>query len=174
MLELMNALALTCIVATLGMYVAARYVRHSRTAEAVGSVQAIATNAAAFYDSSDRDQPAGTKPEQARAMRHFPPTSRMSVPADLEDIKGKRYQSTLADWSTSPWVELRFTMTQSPQYYAYSFESSGRGRESKAAAASHGDLNGDGNLSTFRLTLTADENFKALVSPKLERENAEE
>lgn len=169
----MNALALTCIVATLGMYAAARWVRHSRTAEAVSSVQALAERAAASYESSDRDQPAGTKPDQAKAMRHFPPTSRSSVPPDMESIRGRRYQSTFADWSTAPWVELRFTMPQ-PQYYAYSFESQGRGREATAAATAHGDLNGDGILSTFRLTVGVDKDFKAVVSPKMERENPEE
>lgn len=169
----MNALALTCVVATLGMYAAARWVRHSRAAEAVGSVQALGMAAAAYYDTSDRDQPAGTKVEQARAMRHFPPRSRASVPPDLEDVKGKRYQSTFADWSTSPWIELRFTMGQA-QYYAYSFEASGQGKEAKATAIAHGDLNGDGNLSTFSLTVAPDDGFKAVVSPKVERENAEE
>lgn len=169
----MNALALTCIVAALGMYAAARYVRHSRTAEAVGSVQALAAAAAAFYDGSDRDQPAGTRPDQARAMRHFPPTSRTSVPPDPDDVRGKRYQSTFADWSTSPWVELRFTMPQ-PQHYAYSFESQGRGREATATASAHGDLDGDGNMSDFRLSVSVDENFKAVVSPKMDRVNTEE
>lgn len=169
----MNALALTCVVATLGMYAAARYVRHSRTAEAASSVTAMAGGAAAAYDTSDRDQPAGAKPAQAREMRHFPPTSRTSVPPSMEDVQGKRYQSTFADWSTSPWIELHFTMTQ-PQYYAYSFESAGRGREAKATATAHGDLNGDGNLSTFRLTVGVDDNYKAVVSPKMDRENAEE
>lgn len=173
LLELINALALTCVVAALGMYGTARWVRHSRTAEAIGSVQALAAAAADYYDKSDRDQPAGTKPEQGRAMRHFPPTSRASVPPSAEDVKGKRYQSNFADWSRSPWVELHFSMAQ-PQHYAYSFESQGRGREARATATAHGDLDADGNMSTFRLTVAPDDQFKAVVSPKLERENQED
>src|SRR6185369_6681460 len=106
-----------------------------------------------------RDQPAGTKPEQAKAMRHFPPTSRTSVPPSPDDVKGKRYQSTLNDWSVSPWIDLHFSMQQQPQYYAYSFESNGRCREATATATAHGDLTGDGILSTFRLTVAPDENF---------------
>lgn len=173
-LELMNALALTCIVAALGMYIAARYVRHSRTAEAVNSVQALATGAANFYENeSTRTEPVGTKPDQARQMRRFPPISRTSVPPSPDDVKGKRYQSSPAEWKRAPWDNLGFSMHQ-PQYYLYSFESQGAGREATATATAHGDLNGDGNLSTFRLTVGVDEKFKAVVSPNLVRENPEE
>lgn len=169
----MNALALTCIVGALAMYFVARYVRHAKTAEAVGSVKALAESGARFYETSDANQPAGTKPEAAQAMRHFPSTSRSSVPADLKDIRGRRYQSSLADWSSSPWIELRFSIPQ-PQYYAYSFESSGRGGEAQAAASAQGDLDADGVLSTYRLRITVDPALHAKVAPAMERENAEE
>ncbi|MDB4997056.1 MAG: hypothetical protein JWM74_4488 [Myxococcaceae bacterium] len=173
LIEVMNALALTCIVGALAMYFVARYVRHAKTAEAVGSVKALAETAAAYYDASDSTQPAGTKPEAAQAMRHFPPTSRTSVPADPKDVRGRRYQSVLADWSSSPWVELRFSIPQ-PQYYAYSFESSGRGAEARAAAMAKGDLDADGILATYRLTVAPDESLHAKVAAAMERENAEE
>jgi prepilin-type N-terminal cleavage/methylation domain-containing protein len=173
LIEVMNALALTCVVGALAMYFVARYVRHAKTAEAVGSVKALAESAARYYDASDANQPAGTKPEAAQAMRHFPPTSRTSVPADLKDVRGRRYQSSLADWSSSPWVELRFSIPQ-PQYYAYAFESSGRGAEAQAAATATGDLDADGILASYRLTVTVDETLHAKVAPAMERQNAEE
>lgn len=106
-------------------------------------------------------------------MRHFPPSSRGSVPADLEDIRGKRYQSAWADWAPSPWAELRFSIPQ-PQYYAYSFESQGSGREATARAIAQGDLDADGELSRYELTIAPDETFTAQVSPSMERENPEE
>jgi prepilin-type N-terminal cleavage/methylation domain-containing protein len=173
LLEVMNALALTCIVGSLAMYFVARYVRHAKTAEAVGSVKAIAEIAATYYDASDSTQPAGTKPEAAQAMRHFPPTSRTSVPADPRDVRGRRYQSVLADWSSSPWIELRFSIPQ-PQSYAYSFESSGRGLEAQAAATAKGDLDGNGIVSTYRLTIAVDPTLHAKVATAMERQNAEE
>lgn len=155
------------------MYALARYVRHTKTAEATSSVTAIAGAAATFYDTSDANQPAGTKPEAARAMRHFPPSSKTSIPSDLASIRGKRYQSTKADWSTSPWKELQFSITQ-PQYYAYSFESDGAGAGAKAVVMATGDLDADGLMSVYKLTVTADESMTAKIAPSIERINPEE
>lgn len=173
MLEVMNFIALACVLGALGMYGLARYVRHAKTAEAVGSVKALAEAASNYYDNSDFNQPAGTKPESARAMRHFPPTSRTSVPAENGDVKGKRYQSAIGDWAVAPWNDLHFSIPQ-PQYYAYSFESQGRGAEAQASATAHGDLDADGVLSTYRISVTPDAELHAKVSATMERWNAEE
>src|SRR5581483_7973651 len=98
LVELMNFLALAALLATLGMYGFAYYVRRAKTAEAVGNVTAVAQAAAAYYNESDAHQPAGTKPEQAKAMRHFPAPARQTVPADPSAVKGKKYQSAIGDW----------------------------------------------------------------------------
>jgi len=169
----MNGIALLCVVSALAMYFVARYVRHAKTAEAMGSVKAIAEGAAGYYEGSDAMQPAGTHPEAARAMRHFPRTSRTSIPADPADVRGRRYQSALADWSTSPWVELHFSIPQ-PQFYAYSFESQGRGAEASAIATAHGDLDANMITSTYSLTVAPDAQLQARVSPTMERINPEE
>jgi prepilin-type N-terminal cleavage/methylation domain-containing protein len=173
LLEVINALALTCVIVAIAMFFVARYLRHAKTAEAVGAVKSIAESAAAYYDGSDSGQPAGTKPESAKAMRHFPPSARTSVPPDLTDIRGKRYQSARDDWATSPWAELRFSVPQ-PQYYAYSFDSQGLGAEAQARAMAQGDLDGDGVLSRYTLTVAPDETLHAKVSPTMEKENADE
>ena len=103
----MNFVGLAAILSALGMYGLARYVRHAKTAEAAGSVTAIAETAASYYDASDTNQPVGTAPEAAHAMRHFPPSSKTSVPPDPESVKAKRYQSALPDWSVSPCTRTR-------------------------------------------------------------------
>ena len=170
----MNFLALAAILSAGGMYGLARYVRHAKTAEAIGSVTAIAEAAARYYDQSDSNQPAGTTPEAAHAMRHFPPGSKAAVPADADAIKGKRYQSTLADWTGSPWAELRFSIPQ-PQYYSYAFESQGSGAQATAAAIAHADLDGNGKISTYRLSIAPDPvTFKAKVAVEIEKIDAEE
>ncbi len=173
MLELMNLIGLTALLAALAMYGLARYVRHSKTAEAVGSTTGIAQAAAVYYDESDSLQPAGTKPDAAKAMRHFPPSSRASVPADLTDVRGKRYQSAVADWSVSPWLDMRFSIS-TPQYYAYSFESRGSGPSAQGTAEAHGDLDGNGRTSTFRAHVSADSTLTAKVDPAIERIDPEE
>ena len=172
-IELMNFVSLAAILGGLAMYGLGRYVRHAKTAEAVGSLAAIGQAAAADYDESDATQPAGAPESAVRAMRHFPPPSRASVPPDLAAIHGKRYQSVLADWQPSPWRELHFSIPQ-PQYYAYSFDSTGTGPQSVATATALGDLNGDGVISTYRLTVAPDDKHNARVSTNLERINPEE
>jgi len=168
----MNFLALAGILSAIGMYGLARYVRHAKTAEAIGSLTSIAQESAAYYNASDATQPAGSTPEAVHAMRHFPPASTKSVPPNADDVKGKRYQSAIADWNTSPWRELRFSISL-PQYYAYSYESVGTGATAKATAIAQGDLDGDGEKSRYRITIAPDGAFNAQVSP-LEKVEPEE
>jgi type IV pilus assembly protein PilA len=168
----MNFLALAALLATLGMYGFAYYVRRAKTAEAVGNVGAIAQAAAAYYNDSDAHQPAGTKPEQAKAMRHFPAPARQTVPSDPAAVRGKKYQSAIGDWSVSPWTELQFKITQ-PQCYAYNYDSAGSGSSAIATITANGDLDGDGILSTYRMTVIPDDKLEAVPS-NLERVDPEE
>ncbi len=173
LLELMNALTLVAILAALGMYAVGKWVRHGKTLEAIGSVHAIAQAAVAYYDESDATQPAGGAQAAAHAMRHFPASSRSTVPADTGDVRGKRYQSSRADWTPSPWRELNFSIPQ-PQYYRYGFESTGTGRASVATGIATGDLDGSGLSSTYRLRVTVNDKFEAEVAPNIELENQDE
>lgn len=171
--ELLNLLSLVAVLAALGMYGTAKYVRHAKTAEAAASCETMARAAAAYYEASDFTQPAGSKLEALRAMRHFPPPSNGSVPSDLQNVTGKRYKSAPADWAASPWRELHFSMPQ-PQFYAYSFEAEGAGPAAKAAAVATGDLDGNGVFGTFRLGVSADAQAVPKVGATLERTNPEE
>jgi hypothetical protein len=158
----MNFVALLGLVSGVAMYSLARYVRHSKTAEAVGSLSTLAKASAAYYEASDATQPVGTSPDNAHAMRHFPASSTRSVPPSIDDVKGKRYQSAAADWAMTPWHELQFSIPQ-PQYYEYSYVSEGAGATSKATAVAKGDLDGDGNTATYSITIAPDANFRAQI-----------
>jgi type II secretory pathway pseudopilin PulG len=171
--DVMNFLGLAAILSALAMYGVARYVRHAKTAEAIGATSAMAQQAAAYYNESDAHQPAGTKRESARAMRHFPPSSRASVPASPTDVRGKRYQSAMGDWAPSPWPELRFSLNQ-PQSYAYSFDSTGSGPTARATATAQGDLDGNGAVSTYASSVIPDDALDAKVSPEVVRLEPEE
>jgi type II secretory pathway pseudopilin PulG len=171
--ELLNLLSLAAVLAALAMYGVGRYVRHTKTLEAVGSVHAIAQAAVTYYGESDATQPAGGAEAAAHAMRHFPASSRGSVPQSAEDVRGKRYQSARADWSPSPWRELKFSIPQ-PQCYRYSFESSGTGRKSVAAAIAEGDLDGTGVTSTYRQRVVVNDKFEAELAPTVEQATPDE
>jgi type II secretory pathway pseudopilin PulG len=173
LVELMNLIALVALLVTIGMYGFSVYIKHAKTAEAVGNVTAIGQSAAAYFNDSDAHQPAGTRPEQAKAMRHFPPSSRQTVPAELESIKGKKFQSAIGDWSVSPWMELQFKVTQ-PQCYAYGFDAQGSGQAAQATVTATGDLDGNGVRSTYRLSVVPDPQLQAVVGSTIDRENPEE
>ena len=111
--ELLNFIGLLGLVSGVAMYALARYVRHSKTADAVGSLSTLAKASAAYYEASDATQPVGTSPDNAHAMRHFPPSSTRSVPPSLDDVKGKRYQSAAADWAMTPAMR-RASLRSSP------------------------------------------------------------
>lgn len=170
--ELLNFLALAAMLSAIAMYALARYVRHAKTVEAVSSLQTLATATAEYYNGSDATQPAGATPQAVHAMRHFPPSSRVPVPADELNVRGKRYQSNMADWSVSPWKDLRFTLVQ-PQYFQYAFEASGAGQTAKAVITAEGDLDGDGGRSLYAITVEPDAQLVAQITP-MTRRDAEE
>ena len=172
-IELMNFLALAAVLSAIGMYALARFVRHAKTIEAISSVNALAGGAAESFNASDATQPAGAAPAAVHAMRHFPPSARVPVPSEQSDVRGHRYQSNPADWSASPWRELRFSIVQ-PQCYRYSFEAEGAGATAKALVKAEGDLDGDGVRSTYSLEVTPDEGLKAQVSKTMTKKDAEE
>lgn len=172
-IELMNFLGLAAVLSAIGMYALARYVRHAKTVEAVSSVASLAAASAEYYNSSDATQPTGAAPHSVHAMRHFPPSARLSVPEDALSVRGRRYQSNLADWSASPWRELRFSIVQ-PQCYLYSFESEGAGASARALITAEGDLDGDGLRSSYSLAVTPDEGLTAQVAKTMTRKDPEE
>jgi Tfp pilus assembly major pilin PilA len=172
-LELMNFLAVVAVLSTLGMYGLAKYVRHTKTAEAISSIESIAKGAALYYNSSDSSLPTGTRLEVMRASRHFPAASRGSVPVDPSDVQGKRYKSAMADWLGSPWREIRFSIPQA-QFYAYSFEAEGAGSAARAVVTARGDLDANGVWSVYRLAVAPDDTTNAVVSGTIERTNPEE
>ena len=169
----MNFLGLAAVLSAIGMYALGRYVRHSKTVEAVSSATSLAGAAADYYNASDATQPTGAAPHAVHAMRHFPPSSRVPVPEDPLSVRGRRYQSNLADWSASPWRELRFSIVQ-PQCYQYTFDAPGAGGTAKALVTAEGDLDGDGVRSLFSLEVVPDEGFTAQVGKTMTMKDAEE
>jgi Tfp pilus assembly protein FimT len=171
--ELMNFLALAAVLSAIGMYGLARYVRHTKTIEAVSSLSALANGAGEYFNASDANQPASASPSATHAMRHFPSSSTVPVPAEQDSVRGHRYQSNLADWSPSPWRDLRFSIVQ-PQCYRYAFEADGAGASAKATVTAEGDLDGDGFRSTFSLVVAPDQALAAQVSSTMTKKDAEE
>jgi type IV pilus assembly protein PilA len=72
------------------------------------------------------------------------------VPASIDEVKGKKYQSSPADWKTgdetSGWTCLRFSLG-APQLYRYEYQ----GGTSSYLVIANGDIDADGVLSTFTM-----------------------
>ncbi len=105
----------------------------------------------------------------------------MRFPPRPANVAGKKYQSDPGDWTTGTsqagWQCLKFTMTD-PQYYIYNYESAGGGTDgSSFKTLANGDLNGDGNFSTFSLSGKVQAGTKGLecnIAPNIDEKDATE
>lgn len=124
-----------------------KYQSLAKQAEARNSVGAIARSAVTEYDRED------LKLGHALCASGSQP-----VPIAVAAIRGKKYASTPSDWgadraANGGFACLKFEIS-APQLYQYSYAIVGSGRAVGDAftATAHGDLNGDGVLSTFSLS----------------------
>jgi hypothetical protein len=109
-------------------------------------------------------------------MRSFCGSSTL-VPSGLTSIQGQKYQSTKSDWNagdaTTGWQCVKFSLEE-PQYYAYSYNMTGAdGNSGGFVSSAWGDLNGDGNYSTFSVSGAAYSGAIA-ISPNVQESNPEE
>jgi type IV pilus assembly protein PilA len=171
LVELMIVVAIIGVLAALAIYGVTRYVANAKTTEARSAVARIAKDATTAY----------ARPKMAGAVLAAGGTvtganvlcieATDPVPADDADISGKKYQSSAADWSPvgedelTGWRCLQFSMTD-PQMYQYDYDATAA---TGFSAIAHGDLDGDGDLSTFQIdgAVQAAENNTLFVSPNI-------
>jgi type IV pilus assembly protein PilA len=152
--------------ASLAIYGVRRYLANAKMAEARNVVAQVARDYAAWWDKEQG-------PPTMRAGKPVAklPTKLIAFPAVPKTVpRGVKYQSTEADWK--PWGPLAFSMDM-PQYYQYEVTVAKDGKSGDILA--HGDLNGDGKPSTFRLHLTVHPKDRTLtIAPTIEETDPEE
>ena len=128
------------IVAVLGSVLATalpsfvRNLQASRMVEPIDGLSRIASRATALA--------AGRPPAAA-----YPP----SAPLTPEVVpKGQRVTDPPGTWSHPSWQELNFEITI-PHSYSFAFDSENAADQARFVAKAHGDLDGDGLLSTFEI-----------------------
>jgi type IV pilus assembly protein PilA len=160
LVELMIVVAIIGVLAALAIYGVRRYLATAKTAEAKETIGGIGRAAAAAYERETYanellpDGQSSTTTMHALCASTTPIWTPGTVPAN------KKYQPSTADGAdfnagdlTAGWKCLKFNMTQ-PIYYQYSY-AKGAGNCSAGAPATgfevcaHGDLDGNGTVSTF-------------------------
>ncbi len=160
----------TCMLgAPLASYGMSKYLRHSKTAEALTNVRIIAEGAKQSY--AVERMPEGDavlKPGQANTPVHAFCKSAASPVPKVVSTYGKT-PVLESDWGgddDTGWRCLRFAIDV-PIYYQYSYTAT---RDSFEVVA-HGDLNGDGVLSTFRIRGKAVDGEVTLAPIEIENED---
>ena len=126
------------VLGVLAVYGVRKYIANAKTAEARATLGSIAQDAVQAYEGS--------------TPRRLCPSASAAVPANPSMIRGHYYRAPPTEWKTDSardagFACLKFEMT-SPQYFQYDYKATATG----FVATAHGDLNGDGKLSTFELT----------------------
>jgi hypothetical protein len=138
----------------------------AKTAEAKNTVTHIAKALMAWWDAEDKAGPARAKNAKKKLF---------SLPAVPKTVpRGQKYQSSSADWT--PWSKIHFEMS-SPQYFQYEVRAAKDGESAEVIA--HGDLDGDGKTSTFKVMLrvqrgasSADD--RLVATPEITEQDPEE
>lgn len=186
LVELMIVVAIVGVLAALAIYGVRKYIANAKTAEARNSLGQIAKDASSAYAREGMAGAVLALGGTADISNKLCASATKTVPAAKASIKGQKYQSSPSEWAVDAaalhtgFACLKFSMTD-PQYYMYTYESSGTGVAGGwFNAMANGDLNGDDTLSTFILageikTAGAGKGgLEVVVAPNIAETNPEE
>jgi prepilin-type N-terminal cleavage/methylation domain-containing protein len=142
LIELMIVVAIISLMLSLAIPAFSRYIKRSKSSEAVGNIRKIYDGQMAYFDIDHVDR-AGNRISTQFVSAGPSPTTLPTV----SPLHG--------NWSTPGWVELKFSM-DGPCRYQYSSIAAGTGIGSSFTARANGDLDGDGNTSLFERIATVD------------------
>jgi type IV pilus assembly protein PilA len=141
----------------MAIYGVRKYLANAKTAEARNVVGQLARLSLSAYERDGRLCPSASRP----------------VPADVSQVRGVKYRPASGEWEADASKRAGFAclgfMMDTPQYFQYVYTSDGQ----SFAAEAHGDLNGDGQTSTFRIVGKVVDG-SLMIAPNLEEISPEE
>jgi len=180
LVELMIVVAIIGVLAVLAIYGVRKYIANSKTAEARNMLGQIGKDAATHYEKEGMNPTVLAPGTSTAVLRALCGTDGNAVPGGVGSVAGKKYQSAVSEWNGGMndaigWYCMKFEIDQ-PQYYMYSYMSSGTTGVSGGTftATANGDLNGDGLLSTFAILGTINTSMVLNVAPNIAETNPEE
>jgi len=139
LIELMIVVAIMGVLAAIAIPSLQKSVRRARTIEALLQLRKMFDGSVAYVEKEHTDAIGSVVAPQ------FPATTTITPGLPPAGVKAEPNQ---ADWTGATWEALTFAITD-PYYYVYEYESSGTDDDAQFRAGAFGDLDGDGNLSTF-------------------------
>jgi type IV pilus assembly protein PilA len=184
LIELMIVVAIVGVLAVLAVYGVRKYIANAKTAEARNALGQISKDTATAYEKETITPGVMGQGTSTATMRQLCASASASVPSTATSIQGKKYQSAGtagSDWSADVATPnmgfscLKYSMDQ-PQYYMYNYlvPGSATALNSYFTAMANGDLNGDGNLSTFQVVGAIGSGMVLNISPSIAETSPEE
>jgi type IV pilus assembly protein PilA len=172
LIELMIVVAIVGVLAALAVIGVNKYVANSKTAEARNSLGQLSKDAATAYEKESIANGILTRGSSTAVVRKLCASASATVPSSVTSVKGRKYQSNPTEWkvdapTNAGFACLKYEMDQ-PQYYMYSYSTSGTSSlGSSFTASAQGDLNGDGVTSLFQVTGSIGNGFVLNIAPTI-------
>ncbi|HEX9622073.1 MAG TPA: prepilin-type N-terminal cleavage/methylation domain-containing protein [Polyangiaceae bacterium] len=179
LVELMIVVAIVGVLAALAIYGVRKYMASAKSAEARSSLGQIAKNARIAFDRESGDVTVLAAGTAGEIRNQLCDNAAAKVPSDIDDVKGKKYQSDPGEWRDGAgWECLKFSLS-GPQYYMYNYTAENETADNGTfTATAEGDLDGNGVASTFTLQggviKGEGDALELTIAPTIEEENPDE